>query len=99
MEKIGYLVITLISSAYTSMLGGWGLTVLWDWFIVTTFGLPSLTIPAAIGLALISGFLTHQHKLESEETDQAEQALVRIIFVTLYVFISLGLGWVVNLFM
>jgi len=39
---------------------------LWAWFVVPTFGLPMLTIPVAIGLALLIGFLTHQRNGEPD---------------------------------
>lgn len=47
---IGYVVSTIYS--------GWVLTVLWGWFIVSTFGLPALSIPLAIGLNLLVVLLT-----------------------------------------
>lgn len=36
------------------------LTVLWSWFVVPTFDLRPLAIPAAMGLSLIVGMLSYQ---------------------------------------
>jgi hypothetical protein len=35
-----------------SLLEGWVISVLWRWFIVTTFGLPALSVVAAIGVVI-----------------------------------------------
>jgi Na+(H+)/acetate symporter ActP len=44
----------------SSIWSGYVLSILWGWFIVPTFGLPMLSIPVAIGLALIVSYLTKQ---------------------------------------
>lgn len=47
---------------YGAMMNGWALSKLWSWFIVSTFALPALTIPAAIGVALVVNYLTQARK-------------------------------------
>jgi len=42
------------------LLRGWVLSILWRWFMVPTLGLPALSVPQAIGIALVVGMLTHQ---------------------------------------
>lgn len=51
----------IIQLPLSSIWRGYALSVLWQWFMVSAFGLPPLTIPLAIGLSLIVGFLVHQH--------------------------------------
>ena len=41
------------------LLRGWVLSILWRWFMVPTLGLPALSVPQAIGIALVVGMLTH----------------------------------------
>ena len=53
MKIIAYIFFTIIIAIYSTVLSGWAIAKLWAWFIVTTFGLPHLTIPAAIGLAIM----------------------------------------------
>lgn len=60
MKVIGYITTTAILMVYAAMLNGWALAKLWSWFIVGTFGLPALSIPAAIGLSMVVSYLTHQ---------------------------------------
>lgn len=52
------------------LLQGWALRKLWAWFVVTKFNLPVLSIPEAIGLALVVSYLTHQTiNCQKEEDD------------------------------
>lgn len=50
-------------------LDAYALTVLWSWFIVTTFHLPALTIYAAMGLALVVSYLTKQPDWEAQKQE------------------------------
>jgi hypothetical protein len=36
---------------------GWILAIMWKWFVIPTFHLPALSIPAAMGLTLIVAML------------------------------------------
>lgn len=74
------------------------LKILWGWFMVPTFGLPSLDIPQALGLALVVTFLTHQ--TTKREDEDAGEVFARILingFVEGLFF--LGFGAIVMLFM
>jgi hypothetical protein len=42
------------------LLSAYVLTILWSWFIVSTFNLPALTIYAAMGLTLVANYITKQ---------------------------------------
>lgn len=80
--------------AISAMLRGYVLSVLWGWFIVPTFGLPGISIPIAIGIAVILSFTTHQLNVarETQTTgDRVFNAVVHPLFV-------LFIGWIVTLF-
>ena len=47
-------------TALAAVLNGWVLSIIWKWFFVPTLHLPSLSIPQAIGIALVVSFLTKQ---------------------------------------
>jgi hypothetical protein len=77
---------------------GFVLTKLWLWFIVPTFGLPKLSIPIAIGLALVVGLLTehsNQHKDDRETSDK----VAAIIGSLLTPFLVLLCGYIVTLWL
>lgn len=77
----------MIFSAFT-------ITVLWDWFVVTTFQLPALRIPQALGLGLIVYYFTMNQATDPDKdfSDVMGEAIAKP-------FVFLGLGWVVHLFM
>jgi len=77
----------MIMSAFT-------LTVLWDWFVVTTFQLPALRIPQALGLGLIVSYFTM-----NRTTDPSKDFSDVMVDAITKPFVFLGLGWVVHLFM
>ena len=76
------------------ILSGWTVTVLWDWFIVTTFKLVPLTIIQALGISLIAGYLTHQ-PIKQEARKYSE--LVAFCFAKPIMFLIVG--WIIHLFM
>lgn len=77
------------------VLNGYVLSVLWGWFIVPVFGLPALTIPVAIGIALVISFLTHQLNLN----DGDETGWKQLAFSFLHPLLTLLAGWIVKQWM
>lgn len=73
---------------------GYVLTIIWDWFIVTKFHLPSLRIPEAIGLTLVVCFI-RQVQYKSNKDDKWD-SIVKMFVGPLAV---LGLAWTVRLFL
>lgn len=70
MKVIGYITTTIVIMVYGSILNGWALSKLWAWFMVTTFGLPSLSIPAAIGVAMVASYLTREIDETKKQDDE-----------------------------
>lgn len=85
-------ILSAILIAGVIVANGWALATLWGWFIVPTFGLPSLSIPVAIGICLIVGFLTHQ-PVQSSKPKQGRAILAGRLFEP---FVVVALGWVVK---
>ncbi|MCU4119322.1 hypothetical protein [Variovorax sp. N23] len=86
-------VILLIAASATWR--GYVLSILWGWFMVPAFGLPGLTVPLAIGLALVIGFLTERSAKKKEDFDWGI-AIAQLIFSPA---IALLIGWIVTRFM
>ena len=57
MGCIGWLAYTLIVIIGGSIVGGWALSVMWGWFIVPLFNLPTLGIAQAVGLMCVVGMV------------------------------------------
>lgn len=89
----------LVMAVVEILLKGWVLTFLWDWFAVP-FGLPSLGVAHAIGLAALVGLLTHQVTNCKTEDGDISDAIGRWIGSGLLgPLLILGVGYIVNSFM
>lgn len=98
MKVIGHSVSFVAIIFMSTLWSGYALSVLWSWFVAGTFGLPQLTINAAIGLAIIVGYMTRT--VDNEKSDRsATEVLVRCAIIgTLKPAFALGTGWIVRLF-
>jgi len=78
---------------------GYVLGALWGWFIVPVFGLPKLSVPSAIGIALIVSYLTTQ-KIETNNGDKgvSEKYGKQVIIAILYPLFILFLSWIIHQF-
>jgi hypothetical protein len=77
------------------VLNGWAVTKLWSWFIVPQFGLPTLTIPYAIGLCCVVALITHKPDRSKSDDTKALAAVVAVFAAPL---MSVLLGWIVKSF-
>jgi len=100
MKIIGYAVTLVIIIFINSIWSGYVLSKLWAWFVVTTFSLPEISIATAIGLALIIGYLTKgEEKVDTENKEFGELFLEATFKGLMKPTISLGIGWVITLFL
>ena len=104
MDSVGCILVLVacVVAPFSYIVNGWVLAVLWRWFAVP-LGLPSLTVPYAIGVALIVGFLTHQQSSPRGKDDRTQDEKVADgIAALLYSFVgplfTLGIGWIVTQF-
>jgi hypothetical protein len=67
---------------------GYALSVLWGWFVVPTFGAPSLTIPQAIGFAIVAGMF--KAGIATTKHDHWWEGPLNIALLPA---LSLGFGW------
>ncbi len=75
-------------------LDGFVLKLLWGWFIVTTFGLPAISLAQAIGISMIVNYLTIQH-IPRTDQERAEMYSYSLTSPVIVVFA----GWIVHLFL
>ena len=82
-------------------LKGFVLSTLWGWFMVPLFGLPSLGLIPAIGVAMVVSFLTFHYVREPAvpEDKKWESAIASFGFAVLYPLFTLFIGWIAHLFM
>ncbi len=95
---VGIVAVMVVSS----IINGFVLSTLWSWFVVPTFGLPELSIAAAIGISLIIRTLTYQDKSnETKKEDETfSEKIIPAIGVAIFApLLTLFFGWVIHLFM
>ena len=90
MAFIGLVLLVIV----TYLLDGVALKLLWGWFMVPTFGLPTVSLAQAIGISIIVGFLTHQH-IPRDDIEQRKLLLYQVVVPILAIFT----GGIVHLFM
>ena len=99
------IIISLSITVYGIILNGWALVKLWSWFIVPTFHLPGLTIPAAIGLGIVTAYLTHQVSIKNfrdemrEEIELWERIGYAFLYGTAKPLLAVVFGWIINMWM
>lgn len=97
---IGTMVMVLITGVLGTVLNGWVLTLLWQWFIVPTFGLAPLALVPAIGVSLVAHYITNQFRdVQEVERSPWGKFGVALLHSFGYPLIALGIGAVVRMFM
>lgn len=81
--------------------GGYVLTILWGWFIVPTFNLPSLSLASAIGVAMVIGYLIYRPNFNTDyDIDDWTKMIGRgFVSALIHPLFALFLGWIVHFFM
>lgn len=85
-------IIVIALMTLSLLVNGWAFSILWGWFLVP-LGLSELSIPTAIGMALIVQLLTY--RASSEQHNSTKEAFIRSFSAPL---LALGIGWVVQAF-
>jgi hypothetical protein len=96
-------VLVLLLSPFTPIIRGLVLVKLWKWFIVGWFHVPEISIPMALGISLIVGFLTYQDPPDSGKKNKAGvdvgHLFMRVLINLCQSLFALGLGAVYRMFL
>jgi len=88
---IGIIFMLILSVIIDGMI----LVILWNWFIVSLFSLPALTIPYAIGISSIISYLRPYTKSDSNK----KSSITELIGVTIAKSVLFLLfGYIIHLF-
>lgn len=96
MKIVGYIISFVALIVFGVLWSGYALSILWGWFVVPTFHLPALSIPAAIGISMIVSYMTHQRPPEDKDVSSTEKLVKAGIQLTLKPAFALGFGWIVR---
>lgn len=89
---VGAVVVIISVIAIITVLRAFVLCKLWTWFMIPLFHLPELTIPLAIGIALVAGTF-HSH-IPSDDENKVQFWTVAFAGPL----ITLFFGWIVQMF-
>lgn len=98
-EPLGKFALAILNLAYTigcTILSGCVLSLLWGWFIVSTFGLPVLTIPLAMGIMLVVSYMTKQADFNNQDREDYQMRVNVVMIVKPLV--ALVVGYVIKSF-
>ena len=84
-------------SPLASISRGWALSILWGWFMVPVFHLPTLRIPTALGIATVIGMLTEH--VNWQKDDPEYDSMTKVFAGILGPMLCLLFGWIVKLFL
>jgi len=85
--------ILLIVAILSFLLNGFVISMLWEWFIVSKFGLPSLSIPEGVGIMFVVWMLhTSSFRKRTEEETQLAASWLFVKPMVILMF-----GWFVHL--
>ncbi len=102
MKIVGLITTTLLLILAATLLNGFTLAQLWAWFMVPTFGLPKLSIPAALGLAQVITFFTYRAS-DDKKADEDDSAMVKFCAQFAHLAIKCGvfllIGWIITWFL
>ena len=89
---------TVVLGAYAFWSSAFILTHLWAWFIVAPFGLPALGFYQAMGLAVLVGYMTHQHiTIPIKDEREAKEKITEVICALLRPWLALLCGYFIHL--
>ncbi len=102
MNAIGAVFYLFVVLPFGVAWSGYVLSILWGWFLVPVFAVPVLSVPAAIGVALVVSYLTHQFFESCVENEGRKDFTKRIWhhvgFLLFKPAIALLMGWIVMKF-
>ena len=106
LEVIGLLVVFGVVMAMSVVFDAWVVHTLYDWFVVTAFSAPALTIMQVAGVLLVfraaRGYKIAKPDPEDKDKSPGEKMLRAVGLVAqnfIIALMALGIGWCVKAFL
>ena len=88
-EGVGGLALAVLALFLMACVNGWGVSVLWNWFI-QPLGAPGISIAQAFGVVLLTRLTGYQPNPEHVQGRLLDRLVARAVLVALVV----GVAWV-----
>lgn len=93
-------VTAIVAVVVGCILNGLALELLWDWFVVSLFHLPYLSVAQAIGLALVIRVFHGVSTSEAKTNKTFGQSIVSLVVTSVgSPLMAIAFGWVVRIFL
>lgn len=97
---LGIIVSLVVLLVIGTLLNGWALATIWNWFIPSIFGLTSLSLWQAIGVSMVFELFTGTNRSAKDKSDTSGKSytyvfiegLVKVVAVPLT---SVAIAWLV----
>jgi len=97
---VGLIVLFVVAIVASSAMNGWALSVMWGWFVIPVFGLPPLSVVAAIGISMVVRMMTWTGDGDNDSGKSSQEKIITAIakaFIS--PLITLAIGYIVHSFM
>jgi len=75
------------------------LAIAWDWFVVSTFEITTITIPQAMGISIVGSMIAGASPGSGSDKDGAEVFLEGLMKATVIPLFYLTVAWIILQFM
>lgn len=95
---IGVFVTVPALLAVSVLLNGWALSLMWGWFIAPVFDVVPLTFGHAIGVSMVTSYMTYQYikKAKEEKADFVEEFVEAFLIAVFRPLLYVGYGLIIH---
>ncbi len=103
LNGIAFVIVSVGLGVANALLFGWAACTLWAWFIVPAFGLPQLSVLAAVGVGLVVKLFTIDLTVNRTDPKKPKGAWGQMFYSAcmsaVLSLVAVGMGAIVHLFM
>lgn len=100
MAALGKFFLMLVALAWSAIVGGYTLSVMWGWFMVPQFGLPALSLAGSIGVKMVFVAVKGVNLIKKESKKPFDEQMLSIFIGLPFVYgVALLMGYIVKQFL
>ena len=105
MQKIGEVTVSFILNILTTILRGFVIVKMWEWFVIPTFGVFEIELIQAIGISTFISFLFNTpnvkdyYQMKEFQNSDVYKWYDKAIVSSAWSLIGLVIGYIIQLFM
>jgi len=96
---VGWVVAWVGAIVVSTLVDGWALSTVWNWFMPRIFNLISLTFMQSIGVAMVFSLFTRTNKIDKRSSEGKKSSLElwleTLLVPTFTAIFTVGLAWII----